>query len=278
MKFSVLMANYNNVAYLSQAIKSVINQTFKDWELIIIDDCSRDNSVEIIRSFSHDKRIKFFQNEKNMGYVATLKRMIDKSAAEIICIFDSDDILSHEALETVNKAYENHKECGFIYSQFAYCDKNLNFIKNGYCNYIPSGKTNLHCDCVSHFKTFKKREYIKTEGYDKNTIYSEDKDLIFKLEEVTKLYFIDKVLYKYRVLPNSQGNDPRKALLGKIYFMLIKFNAYKRRLGGDVPNLTRSEMTKELLRGVYYCIKAGEIKKTMFFIYNITKLQFARNQ
>ena len=66
MKISVVTASYNYQDYIKEAVQSVLDQTYKDWELIIVDDCSTDNSVEVIKSFK-DERIKLFINEKIWG-------------------------------------------------------------------------------------------------------------------------------------------------------------------------------------------------------------------
>ena len=71
MKVSVVTASYNYQDYIKEAIQSVLNQTYKDLELIIVDDCSTDNSVQVINSYKDD-RIKLFVNEKNLGLLKTV--------------------------------------------------------------------------------------------------------------------------------------------------------------------------------------------------------------
>ena len=83
MKISVVTASYNYQNYIKEAIQSVLNQTYKDWELIVVDDCSTDNSVEVIKSFD-DERIKLFVNEKNLGLQKTVKRGIENATGEWI--------------------------------------------------------------------------------------------------------------------------------------------------------------------------------------------------
>lgn len=77
MKISIVTASYNYENYIKETIKSVLNQTYQDWELIIIDDCSSDNSVNVIKSFQDD-RIKLFVNKQNLGLAKTLKLGIEK--------------------------------------------------------------------------------------------------------------------------------------------------------------------------------------------------------
>ena len=239
---SVIMANYNNATYIEEAIQSVIQQSFKDWELLVLDDASTDKSLEIINSF-HDPRIRVLKNKKNLGYIGSLKRLIEEANTDVVCILDSDDVLVVQALGEIHKAYLENPGCGFIYSNFSICDQDLNVLyQHGKNKAIPAGESNLSCDCVSHFKTFRKSAYLLTEGYSEQILYAEDKDISYKLEEVTDLFFVDQVLYKYRVLPDSQSNDPIKAKIGEASFDLAKFYAYKRRKKSGFPSVSKETM------------------------------------
>lgn len=104
MKISVIMASYNYAEYIRAAIESVINQTFKEWELIIVDDCSTDDSVNVIKSYLYDDRIKLYINEENLGLAGTLQKGISKAQGEWIAFLESDDIFFPNSLEEKYKA------------------------------------------------------------------------------------------------------------------------------------------------------------------------------
>ena len=94
------MASYNYSKYLPEAIESVINQTYENWELIIVDDCSNDNSVEIAESYVvKDSRIMLLKNDRNLGLAKTLKRAIKASSGNWIAFLESDDIFLPVSLE-----------------------------------------------------------------------------------------------------------------------------------------------------------------------------------
>ncbi len=274
-QFSVLMASYNNGQFIGSAIESVINQTFKEWELVIVDDCSADKSVDIIKTYLSDSRVRFFKNNENIGYIGTLKRLINESRAEILGILDSDDALKEDALEKMYEAHVKYPDCGFIYSNFVFCDQDLNPVEKGFCStlpQIPDRKTILRYDLVSHFRTFKRDYYIRTPGYDDEILYAEDKDLILKMEEVTDFVFINDVLYFYRVLPDSLSHDPAKKRTMKSSYYLAKYNAYRRRLGTEIPNLTNKEMSDVLFHGIPHCIKVRNWRRARFFLCEAIRL------
>lgn len=236
---SVIMANYNNGKYIAEAIESVLNQSFEDWELVIIDDGSTDNSVDVIKRYVENERINFLQHDNNKGYIASLKRLTDETKADILLILDSDDALTDDALDLVFKTYSDHPDCGFVYSNFVFCDEFLNSKKIGDCCFVPDNKSNLNQVYTVALRSFKKYFYSLSAGYDEEILYAEDRDIIFKLEEVTKFYFIDKVLYKYRRLPNSQTLNPQKAEISKTSHILAKYKAFLRRQNTNIPNLTK---------------------------------------
>lgn len=110
-KISVIMPVYNSEKYLREAMDSILNQTFSDFEFIIIDDGSSDTSPEIVRSYD-DPRIRFYQNEHNMGVAATLNRGLDLAVGEYIARMDSDDISLPERFEKQVKYMDGHMEVG----------------------------------------------------------------------------------------------------------------------------------------------------------------------
>ena len=106
MKISVVTASYNYQDYIKETIQSVLDQTYNDWELIIVDDCSTDNSVDVIKSFN-DERIKLFINEKNLGLAQTVKRGVEYATGEWIVFLESDDLITPDNIEKKFKLLKN---------------------------------------------------------------------------------------------------------------------------------------------------------------------------
>jgi len=113
--FSVLIPTYNQASVIGETIKSVLGQTFTDFELIIVDNDSPDKTAEVVEKFQKkDKRIKFFQNEKNLGYPGNLQRCCDLGRGKYLYFLGSDDILSKYALEKTLNAFKMDKDVGVV--------------------------------------------------------------------------------------------------------------------------------------------------------------------
>lgn len=140
MKISVITASYNYAQYIEEAINSVINQAYQDWELIIVDDGSSDNSVDIIKSYcAKDNRIKFFQHEngQNKGLKETLLLGIRHSTGDWIAFLESDDVFLPDNLQKKVEIVKEGKRAGrqevkLIFNKMGYLcetDESKNLIK-----------------------------------------------------------------------------------------------------------------------------------------------------
>ena len=122
MKVSVILSSYNHEKYIAASIESVLNQTFGDFELLIFDDGSQDNSQEIIRSFD-DKRIKLFLYEKNRGSYFALQEPLKSARGKYLALHHSDDIWAPDKLERQVKFLEENPEYGACLSQAEFIDE-----------------------------------------------------------------------------------------------------------------------------------------------------------
>ncbi len=269
ISFSILMTNYNNAEYIEEAIESVISQTYSNWELIIVDDFSYDNSIKKIKSYLSDSRIKLIIHNENMGYGKALITAIDKASNLIIGILDSDDKLDRNTLKLFAEAYQKNPEFGFIYSNLWVCDSKLQNPKiNIQFGDIDPKKTNLLERRTSHFKTFRRELYYKTNGFDPNQSTCVDADIIFKLEEITKLKYIDKPLYYYRV--HQKGVSRKYFFNNQLEDYISKLNAFNRRLNTNIPNLKISDLKKLYYKLTFFkIIKFCKTTKNFFKLYRI---------
>lgn len=119
MKISIITTSYNYEKYIKETIDSVVSQTYTDWEMIIVDDGSKDNSVNIIKEYcKKDKRIKLYQHEncKNKGIVESVKLGIEKSTSDWLVFLESDDSITPNYLETKLKIIDKYPDVKFIFN------------------------------------------------------------------------------------------------------------------------------------------------------------------
>lgn len=121
---SIITPVYNAERFLSDTIKSVQNQTYKNWEILLIDDCSKDNSAQIIKEFQkYDNRIKYIKLKKNSGASASRNEGIRNAKGRFIAFVDSDDIWKPEKLEIQIK-YMLKENVGFTFTSYRYMKEN----------------------------------------------------------------------------------------------------------------------------------------------------------
>ena len=136
-KVSVLIPCYNHQDFVSQTINSVMNQTFSDFELIVIDDGSKDNSVAIIKELQNKFKFKFISRH-NKGLVPTVNELISLSTGKYYVIFASDDVMLPNRLERQVGFLDSNLEFGMCHSGCEWIDEQGKFIKKD-CNLNPSG-------------------------------------------------------------------------------------------------------------------------------------------
>ena len=124
-RISVLCSSFNHEHFVGRFIKSLIDQTFSDWELIIIDDCSTDKNIEEIKKFN-DERIHFYNNEFNTGAGLVLNRAFSYSKGEYIIEIASDDALLPDYFQKVIEIFDTHTDVNVIYSPLQVIDENDN--------------------------------------------------------------------------------------------------------------------------------------------------------
>ena len=210
-KISVILPCYNSEAFIGSSIQSILDQTYRDFELIIIDDGSTDGSTEIIKSF-HDTRIRYIRNPENLGLIKTLNIGIGLSEGMYIARMDADDI-----------SYPNRFE-----EQARYLDErsDVSLVGTGYCT-IPSGKTfvphktpklwdMLIRNQFAHPTVMFRKNNFLDNGlvYDENYNSAEDYELWSRaLIKGLQCHNIPAPLLRYRLHPDSITARKRNEML-----------------------------------------------------------------
>ncbi|WP_312075173.1 glycosyltransferase [Chryseobacterium sp.] len=232
MKFSILIANYNNGKFFETCYQSIIAQQYENWEAVILDDASTDNSLEIISELvKDDSRFKIFKNEKNSGVGITKSILIELATGEICGFVDPDDAVTPNALQSAVDVFKKDKNTVLTYSSFMKCDENLQPLEKFRSGMQVVNHDPYFFNCpvhIVHFVCFRKNIYEQTEKMNSEMRIAEDQDLYLKMYEKGKVKFIDEANYLYRT--HSGGISQNENLpKSREYFAKVIFNAMKRR-------------------------------------------------
>lgn len=193
---SVIMPSYNTAPYIEETIQSVLNQTYTNWELIIVDDCSTDNTDEVLETIKDD-RIRYFKNEKNSGAAVSRNKALREAKGQWIAYLDSDDIWMPEKLE---KQIRFMEENGYIFSYTNYEEIDVDGYKTGVKVTGPKKitKTGMfnYCwpGCLTVMYDANKIGLIQIEDIKKNNDYA----MWLKVCRKADCYLLDEILGQYR--------------------------------------------------------------------------------
>ena len=194
---SIIMPSYNTAKFISETIESVLEQTYTNWELIIVDDCSTDNTDEVVKSFLSDNRIKYIKNEKNSGAAVSRNRALREAKGKWIAFLDSDDLWLPVKLE---KQIAFMKENDYHFSYTNYVEINEASIPNGRCITGPKRITKRgmynYCwmGCLTVMYDAETVGLIQIADIKKNNDYA----MWLKICKKSECYLLDKVLAMYR--------------------------------------------------------------------------------
>ena len=203
---TILMNCFNGELYLEEALKSLFEQTYKNWELIFWDNKSIDKSIEIVSSFK-DKRIKIFKSLKHTNLGEARNNAFSKAQGKYLAFLDVDDIWYREKLSTQIKAFEDD-DIGVSFTNSLYFSKKKK--KNLY-----NKKSNIKVDTKSlitnyplslnsimiDMKKLNKLEYV----FDREYSHISDFDLMVRLSSLSKFKYLNKVLSGWRIHGNNES-------------------------------------------------------------------------
>ncbi|WP_413533358.1 glycosyltransferase family 2 protein [Empedobacter brevis] len=232
-EISVILPAYNASKYINEAIDSILIQSFKNFELIVINDGSIDETEEIVKSYT-DSRIRYILNESNLGLIDTLNKGINLSKGKYIARMDADDISEYNRLELQYNFLENNDE--YIICSSSRLEFSDNITDN-HKSYLP--ESDLQIRVYSIFSTpfthpsvmFRKNIFINNGLYYSHEFkYAEDYELWVRSLQYGKGFNFNTPLLRYRNTPNSQTSvgesniDLRKKVISSIQLKALKLN------------------------------------------------------
>lgn len=197
-KVSVLMPIYKTPEnYLREAIESILAQTFTDFELLILDDCPEDNCQAVVSSY-HDKRIKYIQNDCNLGISESRNKLIKLARGEYLAVFDHDDISLPERLKKEVFYLDEHPDVGVISSNTKDIVKNKDY-KYPQSDHDIKLALMSRC-CIVHSASMIRKSVLIQNNiiYEEKFSPAEDYALWSRLINVTKFHNLQEVLIFYR--------------------------------------------------------------------------------
>lgn len=222
-EISVVMPVYNASQYLAEAIESIVSQTFTDWELIIIDDGSTDDSKLIIKRYAQsDKRIRYYKNEQNMGVIRTLNKGINLSTGKYIARMDADDISLPTRFDTQYRFLENNADVAMCGTYALLIDEKGN--ETGRITYLESDEylriNLLFSPSFIHPSMMIRTDVLKKNLYDESYKHAEDYELWCRIASNHKVANLPSFLLKYRwhttnvsVVNNFFQEDTKKRIM-----------------------------------------------------------------
>ena len=263
-----------------EAIESVRQQTYTNWEIVLVDDGSKDNSQNLYNDLQKDDRIHIFYDKENKGCGYTKHRCVLHANGEYCGFLDPDDALLPKALEVSVNALRFNPNTVLTMSRFYICDEELNIREESRLLELKKEESYYeHGDfSPEHFASFSKDAYCKTSGIDECLLAAVDQDLYFKLEEVGQISYINEFTYKYRIHQGSvsQGenanwawywniivwhNTCQRRKLSEHDFAYKDFNNFVNR----VKTESRYEIEKTIRKSMPYKIGSAIVKPIKFF-------------
>lgn len=198
-KISVLMTVYSEEQFISSSVNSILSQSYKNFEFIIINDFSRDNTYNILKNIK-DKRLRIYNLNKRYGRTNALNFGLKKCKYKIIAIQDADDFSYKNRFLLQLKKLNNDKSLGLVASRVKYIDDDGNKIDNSKV-YFSKNLNNLKFrNFITHSSVMFNRDKIsKSFLYDKKYKYAQDYKMILTFLKLSKIFIFNKQLVKIRI-------------------------------------------------------------------------------
>lgn len=210
--FTVIIPLYNKEKYISNAINSILNQTFSDFEVLIVNDCSTDNSIQIATEIESEK-IRIIQHEKNKGLSATRNTGIKNAKANYVAFLDADDLWKPHFLEKIFYLIQNFSEARIFGTNYEEIweqttqmpHNNSDSLPKDFVGYLNFFKINIKQGIYNHGSVcIHKEVYEKVGYYDENIQLSQDLDFNIRANYHYKLAYDNSVQMSYFMQTDNQ--------------------------------------------------------------------------
>ena len=219
-KVSIVLPVYNGADYLAESIESVLNQTYANWELIVVNDCSTDNTLAIASNYAvRDARIKVFTNKRNLKLPGTLNAGFERATGEYYTWTSDDNKYKPDALRIMVECLEKIPDVVMVYANYTTIDANGNSVA---LTTKPDSRFIVAGNVVGACFLYRANAAKKVGEYDSNLFLAEDYDYWIRLYKVGKILHIADDLYFYRIHEKSLTETKKKFVDEQTYKALEK--------------------------------------------------------
>lgn len=270
-KVSVLMTVYNGALYLSEALESVLNQSYQNWELVIVNNFSNDSSLDIIKSYS-DPRIRLISFTKNMGRVYALRHAFEISSGDFLAVLDADDIARKDRFDKQVNFLNKRPEVSLVASWTRLIDGSGNLIGKFTPPNDPSGihKTLAWANIITHSSVmFRKDQALKFGGYSERFIWGHDFSLILSMAQISSIAIIDEFLCDLRITKSSMTkSDEYQLIVASENIQLFKKASLVLSLDADAAKKNKVAIAVAEIKYGIALIKTNSILKGLALIFS----------
>lgn len=258
---SIIMPAYNAEKYISDAIESILNQSFSDFELIICDDGSTDKTLSVIKKYAEtDKRVRVLINKKNIGNLKTTNRLLAECTGEYIAIQDADDVSDINRLFVQQRSFKQNENLGIVGTYFYLIDGDGEIFN---CGLLPQTHNEITCEMKKEVAPFLypsvmvKRTVAERVGGFRvffNRIGYADFDWMARIVEISEGCNINSTLYSYRKHESqftANESSKRDLFLSQMHPILVE--AHEQRLRGETDFIDRNDVwaMRKFVSGIY---------------------------
>jgi glycosyltransferase involved in cell wall biosynthesis len=275
-KISIVLPVYNGQQYLKTSIESVLGQTYKDFELIIVDDCSTDSTKEIAQYYtSLDARVSYYRNNVNSKLPISLNEGFSKTKGEFLTWTSCDNMYLLHAFEKMVSVLQDNTDIGLVYASMQVIDESneeKDLIKSG-----PSGDL-IFRNVVGACFLYRRSVAERVGSYNPSLFLCEDYEYWLRIARFSKIYPLEDCLYQYRRHSNSLSHKNEKEIIAKGIAVQKKYYSVFVRNRHQTANFYAHLRARDIynpLRQLYlFVVLFYSPKKFFLEVYGLAKRRF----
>lgn len=238
-KVSLIVASYNHSGYLRERMESLINQTWEDIEIIVIDDCSTDNSVEVLREYANHPKVTLIENKKNTGWVKVSNQGLSMATGEYVIFENCDDFCNSRQIESLVEAFKSHPSAGIAFCKSLMVDEHSvvygddfhireqafkeHVSKSDFFTGHEMSKFLFHSCVLPNLSAvlFRKEDIDKVGGFSTEFLVCADWELFFKIAETKDFAYVSEALNSFRQHRTTIRKSTKEKIVYDEYFRLL---------------------------------------------------------